>query len=281
MAETIVLATCQPPWPGGGRSPQNVADAAVGLVRRAAERGARAVCLPEYLNVAGMEREEALVRCDETAERLREQVQAIAGEGGLWVVLPVLARWDGLLRNAALLLGPQGLVGRYDKVHLTRREREDWGIVPGDEYPVFDLPWGRVGIMICYDGCFPEPARLLAVAGADVIFFPSLQRSYPEHQLELQVRARAYDNFVWVVRSSYGTPREEGWAPGRPVGKSCIGAPDGTLAADLGRFVGVALAEAPLDKGEIGPTTHDGPLAPLREARNADRRPDTYRGLCE
>ena len=280
MSRGIILAACQPPWPKAERPAEQIWEAAFGLCVKAIRRGAQALCLPEYLNVAGMAVEDALERCDETADQLQQRFEELCRREGVWVVLPVLRRWDGVLRNSALLIGPEGLCGCYHKVHLTNSEREKWGIVPGDEFPVFDVQWGRVGIMICYDGCFPEAARILAVHGAEVIFFPSLQRSFPEHQLELQVRCRAFDNFVWVVRSSYGTPREEAWQPGVPVGKSCIAAPDGTLAADVGRFVGVAIAEAELDKPELGLLEHSGPVGALRDRRMADRRPEVYSGLC-
>jgi len=281
MADTVILAACQPPWASDHRSPARVRDIALELAELAADRGATVLVLPEYANVPGMRRAEALACCDETAEEMTARLAELARRRGLWVLLPLLLRRDGKLRNTAVFLSPDGPIGYYDKVHLARAERDQWGIVAGDDYPVFETPWGRVGIMICYDVCFPEAARILAVRGADVIFFPSLQRSYTERHLELQVRSRAYDNFVWVVRSSYGTPREEGWAPGQPVGKSCIAAPDGTLVADAGRWVGFALAEAPLAWPEKGPVSYSGPIEPLRQARMADRRPETYGPLAE
>lgn len=280
MARTIVLASCQPPWPGPERGPDEVLSAAFELLAQAADRGAEVICLPEYLNVAGMKWEEVLSRCDARAERTLRTVEELCARRDVWVVVPVLAHVEGRPRNRAVLMGPDGPVGYYDKVHLTPSERERWGISAGGEYPVFELPWGKAGLMTCYDVFFPEVARILAIGGAEVILFPALQRSLPEHQLELQVRARAFDNGVWVVRSSYGTPRDEPWKPGMPAGKSCIGAPDGTLAADAGRFAGIALAEAPLDRPELGPLTHTGPVVPLARTRLTHRRPETYTALC-
>ena len=56
----------------------------------------------------------------------------------------------------------------------------------GRQWPVFDLDFGRIAVMICYDGCFSETSRILTLQGAELLFWPSLQRSYTEDQLTLQ-----------------------------------------------------------------------------------------------
>ena len=281
MARRATIATCQPPRPGSGRDTDAVIAAAIDLVREAAGRGADIACLPEYLNVSGEEPESALERA-KNADELVDVIRRLAAELGMALVLPVLIFDDELLRNRALVIDGDGrIVGHYDKTHLVASERDEWGIVPGDSYPVFELSWGRIGVMICYDGCFPEPARILTLAGAEVIFFPSLQRSWTERELDLQVRSRAFDNYVHVVRSSYGTPADEVWIPGTPVGKSCIAGPDGNLPADLGRLTGVATAVVDLDAPLLGTRFHGGPEGPLREMRLRDRRPETYSPLMD
>jgi predicted amidohydrolase len=76
------------------------------------------------------------------------------------------------LYNSASLIGPSGLVGLYRKVHLF--DRETLFFYPGDlGFPVFDLPFGRVGMMICFDWIYPESARSLAIRGAQLIIHPS------------------------------------------------------------------------------------------------------------
>ena len=275
LPRPLVLAAVQPPWPSEGRGPDLVVETALELTRRALDRGARLICLPEYLNTASLAPDQA-GEWASRAQYLADMLGELAASRGAWIAVSLLVQEQDGRANATFIFGPDGLVGRYDKVHLTRTERELWRLRPGSDYPVFDLPFARVGVMTCYDICFPEVARILALRGANLILFPALQRSYSERELELQVKARAYDNFVWILRSSYGTPRDEPWRPGVPVGKTCIAAPDGTLAADLGRFVGVALAEANPSAQLVGPISHGGPVEPLREARLADRRPDTY-----
>jgi predicted amidohydrolase len=136
----------------------------------------------------------------EAAARLR--VHAVLGtyERGL-------AR--GTVHNTAVLIGPDGEVrGAYRKTHLFSGERHDPGqpgdagwVTPGDEAVVVETELGRIGLMICFDGDYPELARIQAVRGAEVICRPSaLLRS--ADIWELTNRARAYDNHVFVVAAN-------------------------------------------------------------------------------
>jgi len=281
MSRTVRLATCQPPAPRPGVGQGQITARALELCEAAGREGADIVCLPECLNVVALGAEETRSAAREW-EAFVSEFGALCAVQRMYAVLPIIRREDHLNRNGALLIGRDGaVIGCYDKVHATRTEREGLGIVRGDTYPVFDLDFGRVGMMICYDGCFPEPARILALQGAEVIFFPSLQRSFTETHLELQVRGRAYDNSVYIVRSSYGTEPGQPWKPGVMVGKSCVVGPDGTILADLGRFTGVVVREVDLDAPECGEVTHGGEVGVLRDMRFADRRPETYGALVD
>ncbi len=102
--------------------------------------------------------------------------------------------------NTAVLIDREGrLVGKYRKVNLPYDEFED-GITPGSKYPVFQTDFGKVGMMICWDSEFPEPARALALQGAEIILMPIWDWSAP------LVLARAMENQVFIVTSSYGDP---------------------------------------------------------------------------
>ena len=95
-----------------------------------------------------------------------------------------------------LLIGPDGKeTGRYRKTHLTAEERT-WAIA-GFDYPVFDTPFGRIGVMSGYDAVFPETSRCLAIGGADIILWPASLREPFER--ELLAVPRAEDNRVAVV----------------------------------------------------------------------------------
>jgi len=200
----------------------------------------------------------------------------------MYTILPVLDIREDAYYNTALLLDRGGqVIGRYDKTHLTAVEREDLGIIPGDAYPTFDVDFGRIGIMTCYDGHFPEASRILALEGAEILFFPSLQRHITETLLNVQLKARAVDNCVYVVRSSYGYDASVPWAPGMMVGKTCIVDFEGTVLADTGRRVGLAIQHLDLDRPRARERSFGGQIGDARAFIIEDRRPETYRRICE
>ncbi|MFQ6096561.1 MAG: carbon-nitrogen hydrolase family protein, partial [Armatimonadota bacterium] len=216
----------------------------------------------------------------EGRERIVADAARIAASAGMCVVLPTYELHGDRVRNSAVILDRTGAeVGRYAKVHVTEKEKQDYGVVPGGEYPTFDLDFGRAGVMICYDGHFPEVAGILALAGADIIFFPSLQRGYGEQNIEVQVRARALDNAVHVVRSSYGVPAGQPWTPGKVAGLSCIVNDGGRIIANCGRHEGYAIADVDLDRPRIAERSHGGQVGEARRFLVQDRRPDTYGAL--
>lgn len=115
-----------------------------------------------------------------------------------------VAPWDyeldaaGKKYNSSYILDREGReVGRYRKVHLTYGEQA-WGLTPGDGFPVFDLDFGRVGIMICFDNYWPESARSLALNGAQLILYP-LYGDTLTPQWEIKLLARAIDSQVYVA----------------------------------------------------------------------------------
>jgi predicted amidohydrolase len=121
----------------------------------------------------------------------------LATEHNLYIVAGLLERDKHLVYNVAVLIGPDGKVaGKYRKVCITRSEVEG-GIMPGDDYPVFDTRFGKVGMMVCYDGFFPEVARELSNRGAEVIAWPVWGCN------PLLAQARACENHVYLVGSTY------------------------------------------------------------------------------
>ncbi len=132
-----------------------------------------------------------------------EPLQEAARRSGAHVVWGTYERGQerGVVYNAAVLIGPSGdVLGVYRKTHpfcTEMRSRGGW-VTPGDQVCVVDTELGRIGMMVCFDGDYPEVARIQAVQGAEVIARPSaLLRS--ADIWELTSRARAYDNHVYVV----------------------------------------------------------------------------------
>lgn len=114
-----------------------------------------------------------------------------------WVAGGIYEREGRAIYNTAVLVDREGrLAGRYRKVYLPREEIEG-GLTPGSAYPVFDTDFGRVGLMICYDVFFPDPARALAAQGAELILMPIWGGD------ETLAAARAIENRVFLAASGY------------------------------------------------------------------------------
>lgn len=182
-------------------------DKAVDYVERCADAtGAELVVVPETVTTGftpGCGPDELWDLVAELPGALSEQAQELARRLGVHLVWPTYERGPerGAVFNSAALVGPDGsVIGRYRKTHpfcTELRSRGGW-VTPGEEVCVVDTDLGRIGIIICFDGDFPELSRIEAVRGAEVIVRPSaLLRS--ADIWELTCRARAYDNHVYVV----------------------------------------------------------------------------------
>src|SRR6185436_1909020 len=96
----------------------------------------------------------------------------LAKKYNIHIVVGLVERDGNRIYNVSVLIGPDGtIIGIYRKVCLPRGE-VDAGLTPGKDYPVFETRFGKVGMMVCYDGFFPEPARQLSNHGAEIIAFP-------------------------------------------------------------------------------------------------------------
>ena len=117
---------------------------------------------------------------------------------GMYIVAGLTERDGHAAYNTAVLIDRQGNVaGKYRKVTLPREEIEG-GLTPGDSLPVFDTDFGRIGIMVCWDAEYIEPARALAVQGAEVILVPAAGGYMT------LLKARALENHLFIVSSGYG-----------------------------------------------------------------------------
>ena len=107
---------------------------------------------------------------------------------------------DDMLYNVAHLFTPTGHVYTQDKLHITPSERNLYGIQPGEGIKVFDTPLGRVGIQVCYDIEFPEVARLMTLAGVEIILVPySTDERKGFFRVRATAQARAIENYIYVV----------------------------------------------------------------------------------
>src|SRR5215217_480493 len=230
----VMLAAVQPPNQRAGATAadqrtENIR-IAFAWMQTAAERGARLICLPETFTTTGAEKDPMTAGelGEEEGGALAAQLSEFARANRVNVIAPVLGRYGETLRNVAWVIAADGtLVGRYFKVHCTRGERRS-GIVPGDDWPVFTLDIGRVGVMICHDNNWPEPARCLTLNGAEIIAWPHVQSGWGDIVWDITLRSRAIDNGVFLLSSCYGVADDRAWRPGMMMGRSGVVGPDGT-----------------------------------------------------
>lgn len=165
-------------------------------VEQAGEQGADIVCLPEGITVVGVNK-----KYHEVGEPIpgpsTEFLGKLAKKYSMYIVAGIYEYEGETLYNTSVLIDREGKVaGSYRKASLPREEIEG-GITPGNDYPVFQTDFGKVGMMICWDVQFVEPARCLANAGAEIVFLPIWGGN------ETLFAARAIENQVYLVSSSY------------------------------------------------------------------------------
>ncbi|WP_020679371.1 carbon-nitrogen hydrolase family protein [Marinobacterium rhizophilum] len=183
------------------------------LVAEAAEQGASLVLLPEYAGMALSGQLPEAVRSDLQASIAELQpliprwlalCESLAREHEIWFCPGSVAVLDedGIYRNRCWLFGPDGVIGQQDKLMMTRFEREQWLIGPGSGLQVFDTPFARIGILICYDSEFPLLGRRLTEAGVDLILVPSCTDTRAGfHRVRIGCQARALEGQVAVLQA--------------------------------------------------------------------------------
>lgn len=126
-------------------------------------------------------------------------IENVTHEYGVYVLSSVPLKDNGNLYNSAVLIGPEGIIGVYRKIHLFRPYGEDKIFAKGETLGLFETPLARIGVAICYDLRFPELFRLLVMGGAEVILVPASWGAPRALQWRTLLRARAAENEVFVV----------------------------------------------------------------------------------
>jgi predicted amidohydrolase len=213
-------------------------------IDEARERGVDLLVFPEislqgYPDYNDTVTPEALRAAWDSAESVQDGPSAravidYAAAAGIHVVFGMHERGDGPgeIYNTAVLVGPDGVIGTYRKVHLGHLERMFWQ--HGSAWPVFDTPFGRIGMLICVDKAWPEASRELALGGADLLVMPTawpfVVGGSPEKDpvwaeyYFLFERARAAENSRWFIGSNFVGPLGKSHYPGYsqiidPVGR--------------------------------------------------------------
>ncbi|MBI2907952.1 MAG: carbon-nitrogen hydrolase family protein [Chloroflexi bacterium] len=247
-------------------------------LRTAAGQGAQLIVFPEaaLTGYCFTSLEEAVPLTETVPGPGTQRLAAACGELGVYAVFGLLEKDGDRYYNAVALLGPEGFVGKYRKIHLPYLGIDrflDWGDQPPE---VFQTGIGRIGINICYDVTFPETARVMALQGAEIV---ALSTNWPEgreNAAKYLINARALENRVnYIAVDRVGQERG-----GRFIGRSKI--------VDL---LGNTLAEAgPTEEEIIYANVYPAAASQKRsifipdEFENhifADRRPELYGAVTE
>jgi predicted amidohydrolase len=236
---------------------QNVNDT-VALIREAHKAGAQFIATPENTNLmaadGGAKLEKTFAERD---DRALPQFTNLAEELGIWLLVGSLGIKvsEDKTANRSYLIGPSGRISaRYDKIHLFdvnlpsgETYRESNTVAPGAQAVVASLPWGRIGLSVCYDLRFPQLYRTLAKAGAEILTVPSaFTETTGKAHWHVLLRARAIENGCFVVAPAQGGTHANGR---KTYGHSLIVGPWGDILAEAGTDPGVVAVE--LDLAEI------------------------------
>jgi predicted amidohydrolase len=247
------------------------------LAFRARDRGADLIMTPEVTDMMEPRRDALLAKARGEADHaMLAACRDLARETGAWFLLGsavVKLADDPRVANRSFLIAPDGgIAARYDKMHMfdvdlengdTRRESRSYR--PGEAAVLAELPWGRLGMTICYDLRFPDLYRALAQAGASFLSIPSAF-TVPTGRAHWHVlmRARAIENFCFMFAPAQSGEHAEGR---KTYGHSLIVAPWGEILAeaeDGPGFIAATIDPAKVAEARraVPSLTHDRPFAP-------------------
>ena len=249
--------------------------AASNLIREAQRAGAQFVATPENTSFmaadAGAKLELARSEKDDLA---LAAFSTVAEELRLWLLIGSLAIKvsEGKTANRSYLLGPDGrIAARYDKIHLFdvnlpdgESYRESNTVAPGAQSVTADLPWGRLGLSVCYDLRFPHLYRTLAKSGAVIFTIPSaFTETTGKAHWHTLLRARAVENGCFVIAPAQGGKHANGRST---YGHSMIVGPWGDIFAETGTEPGFITADIDLEqvaavRARVPSLQHDRPFS--------------------
>lgn len=241
------------------------------LIREAAAGGAQYVLTPEMTTLMELERPRLLAAVKPEADNAAlAHFRSLARELDIWLHIGSMAILlaNGKLANRSFLIAPDGsIVARYDKIHMFdvdlgggEKYEESANYQPGRHAVIADLPWGPLGLTICYDLRFPTLFRALARAGARFIAVPSaFTRPTGMAHWHTMLRARAIESQAYVFAAAQVGTHENGR---ETYGHSLIVSPWGEILAEAGNQPGVISAEIGLQlledvRGRVPSLQHD------------------------
>jgi predicted amidohydrolase len=247
-----------------GLLPEPNLEQATHLIREAAVAGADYVLTPEVSNMMQINRQALFEHlAGEEDDRSLKAYRALAAELGIHLHVGSLAVLASAERaaNRSFLIGPDGgIIASYDKIHMFDIDlgngesyRESANYQPGETAVISDLPWGRIGLTICYDVRFPALYRALAESGASFLTVPSaFTKKTGEAHWHTLLRARAIENGCFVFAAAQGGMHEN---KRETYGHSLIIDPWGVVLAEAGTEPGIIMAQIDPTKVETARKT--------------------------
>jgi deaminated glutathione amidase len=235
-----------------GLTPAANIDDAVRLIGEAKSAGADYVLTPEMTNILAAKREQLFAAVvEEEKDAALATIRELARKLGLYVHVGSLAIKisNDRAANRSFLIDPKGeIAARYDKIHMFDVDladgesyRESRNYRPGELAVLADLPWGRLGLTVCYDLRFPALYRALAEAGATMLAIPSaFTKQTGEAHWHVLMRSRAIENGSFVFAAAQGGKHENSR---ETYGHSLVVDPWGRIIAEGGTEPGIVMAE--------------------------------------
>lgn len=242
-------------------------------IRAAAKRDVQLVAFPEcaLTGYAYESLEEATPFAESLDGPSSQAIAAVCRETGVYAAVGFIESDAGKFYNAVMLVGPEGVAGGYRKAHLPFIGIDRF-LSPGDRpFQVFELPFGKVGLNICYDVSFPESARVLKLLGAELIVLVTNWPPGAWRSPEFVVNTRALENHVFYAAvNRVGT--ERGWDF---IGRSMVVDCNGDTLAEAGADTEELLAVS-VDLPEANNNHIVNVPGAYEVDRLADRRPELY-----
>lgn len=273
-----------------GAAPDENFDRAVEFIRAAAEKGAQIVCLPELFRsqyFCQSEDHKNFALAEEVPGRSTSKLEKVAGELGIVIIASLFEkRSAGVYHNTAAIIDADGrLLGKYRKMHIPDDPfyHEKFYFTPGDlGFQAWKTAHGKIGVCVCWDQWYPEAARLTALRGAEILFYPTAIGWHPSEKNEFGAaqysswetiqRSHAIANGCYVaVANRVGHESPAGGAGIEFWGQSFVATPSGEI-----------IAKGSVDREEL--VIADVDWADVNEQRThwpflRDRRVDAYAGL--
>ena len=171
------------------------------FIKEASDKGANIICLPElFYSGYHLDSEKLQELAEPSDGPMVQTLCKLAKEKGVYIIAGYAESVEilGRMYNSAIFIDNKGsVIGNIRKVYAWGQEKEKFR--EGDKFTVYDTPIGKIGIMICYDSEFPEPMRIMAMKGAEIVFVPSVWSIPAQRRWEIDLAAGALYNLMFTA----------------------------------------------------------------------------------